>query len=411
MSTNRSKQLRDCDDADLSSRVTPRLSRRLRSSALAAVACACVVGGLSTAGAPGSPKPARAATTTLSGPPIAAGTICNYVNTWLAPRSGGRQHQGVDIIAKSGTPLLAVADGTIAKINPDYPGSSAGNHVNIKVAGGTTYFVYLHLLSFAEGLAVGNVVKTGDVIGYVGSTGSSSTPHLHFEVHPNGGAAVDPTGIVLAAGTCGSGGSNNPSGTPPTPTTPTPTTVKPPSTTKPPTTTTRPPNASATAGATRIRPTGPATTGPKPPVAPPGSATTVAPPAATNPPANTTTPPPATTAAPTVPTAPPPSLGVDVLLTGIKPAMEEVAAQVVGAPGLRGSASVVDMTVTISSYASGRGVVWPCGSPGNLEVGTPVAINVGETVVRVSVAPGAWGQICFMSDVEAAYRVTIDNYR
>jgi peptidoglycan hydrolase-like protein with peptidoglycan-binding domain len=126
---------------------------------------------------------------------------CWFSDTWKAPRSGGRQHEGVDIIAKSGTPIYAVSNGTITRIFLDRPGSLGGNAVRLTASDGT-YFHYAHLSAFAEGTSLGATVVAGQVIGYNGSTGSSSTPHLHFEYHPGGGAAVNPYPLIKAIDGC-----------------------------------------------------------------------------------------------------------------------------------------------------------------------------------------------------------------
>lgn len=126
---------------------------------------------------------------------------CGYGDTWNAPRSNGRRHEGVDIIAARGNLLYAVADGTISTQYWDYAGRSSGNGLKITAADGT-YFVYLHLSGFAPGIERGTEVKAGDVIGFVGTTGSSATPHLHFEIHPGGGAAVNPYPYVRAIDDC-----------------------------------------------------------------------------------------------------------------------------------------------------------------------------------------------------------------
>lgn len=126
---------------------------------------------------------------------------CNYGDTWGYPRPGGRRHLGVDIIAANGKLVYATDDGTITKTYIDYPGSVPGNGVRLTRADGT-YMFYAHMTGFADGIVVGVPVVAGQVIGFVGSTGSSSTPHVHFEVHPFGGAAVNPYPIVKAIDAC-----------------------------------------------------------------------------------------------------------------------------------------------------------------------------------------------------------------
>ena len=154
---------------------------------------------------------------------------CWFGDTWQAPRPGGRKHEGVDIIAKSDTPLYAANNGRISRQSFDRVGSLGGNTITLTAADGT-YFYYAHLSTFADGIGVGSEVVAGQVIGYVGSTGSSSTPHLHFEYHPYGGAAVNPYPAVKVIDGCKIT-------TPPT--TIPPTTI-PPTTTTPPTTTIAP---------------------------------------------------------------------------------------------------------------------------------------------------------------------------
>ncbi|MGA9275639.1 peptidoglycan-binding protein [Ilumatobacter sp.] len=129
------------------------------------------------------------------------GGNCFFGDTWQAARGNGRTHEGVDIIASEGTNLYAVVDGTISKQYWDQPGLLSGNGVRVQQANGT-YFTYLHMKGFAPGIKVGAKVKAGDLIGWVGNTGSSATPHLHLEIHPNGGAAINPYPYVKAMNGC-----------------------------------------------------------------------------------------------------------------------------------------------------------------------------------------------------------------
>lgn len=127
--------------------------------------------------------------------------LCSYENTWHAPRGTERLHLGVDILAKEGNLLYAVADGTITKLYTVGTDKLAGNGVRLALADGT-YFFYGHMQKLADGITVGTKVKAGQVVGYLGKTGATNTPHLHIEVHPLGGAAIDPTPVMAAVDAC-----------------------------------------------------------------------------------------------------------------------------------------------------------------------------------------------------------------
>ena len=91
-------------------------------------------------------------------------------------------HTGVDYAAPTGTPVMTIGDGVV--VEKGYKGAG-GNTVKIKHNSVYTT-AYLHLSKYASGLKVGQRVKQGDVIGYVGSTGRSTGPHLDFRVWKNG---------------------------------------------------------------------------------------------------------------------------------------------------------------------------------------------------------------------------------
>lgn len=103
-------------------------------------------------------------------------------------------HLGVDYAASLGTPVFAIGDGKVIKAN--YSGA-AGNYVKIKHNGVYTTG-YMHLWKFEKGIRLGAYVKQGQLIGYVGSTGRSTGPHLDFRMWKNG-QAVDPLKVELPA--------------------------------------------------------------------------------------------------------------------------------------------------------------------------------------------------------------------
>ena len=90
-------------------------------------------------------------------------------------------HKGMDFSAKSGTPIYATGDGLVKKA--DAKVSGFGNHIEINHGYGYLT-LYAHLSKYK--VKAGQKVKRGDIIGYVGSTGRSEAPHLHYEVHKNG---------------------------------------------------------------------------------------------------------------------------------------------------------------------------------------------------------------------------------
>ncbi|MBZ4020360.1 M23 family metallopeptidase, partial [Streptomyces purpurogeneiscleroticus] len=93
-------------------------------------------------------------------------------------------HSGIDFPVSYGTPVMAATDGTVVtKWNPAY-----GNMIELTAPDGTeTWYCHLSSAKIRSG-----TVKAGDVIGYSGNSGNSTGPHLHFEVHPDGGDAIDP---------------------------------------------------------------------------------------------------------------------------------------------------------------------------------------------------------------------------
>ncbi|HMF82758.1 MAG TPA: peptidoglycan DD-metalloendopeptidase family protein [Acidimicrobiia bacterium] len=125
---------------------------------------------------------------TLGPPELVDGMICPlpgsaYANDFGAPRSG-HTHQGNDMFAPTGTPELAIVNGNVTY------GDGGGGGMGAYIAGddGNRY-VYYHLSQY---VGPPRHVTAGEVIGKVGSTGDATGPHLHFEIHPAGGAAADP---------------------------------------------------------------------------------------------------------------------------------------------------------------------------------------------------------------------------
>ena len=126
---------------------------------------------------------------------------CSFSDTYGATRSGGRFHEGVDVIAKAGQWVYAVKDGTLTKQYHTTASSLSGNGWRLTASDGT-YFFYAHLSAFAPGLTVGSAVRAGQIIGQVGMTGNAPIPHLHFEVHPGGGPSINPTATIRAVDGC-----------------------------------------------------------------------------------------------------------------------------------------------------------------------------------------------------------------
>jgi murein DD-endopeptidase MepM/ murein hydrolase activator NlpD len=118
----------------------------------------------------------------------------SFIDSWGFPRSGGRRHKGVDMFASRGTPIYAVQAGTARASTNGLGGRSV--HLT-STAGHRYYYAHLDRWAFSGTKRVGQ----GEVVGYVGSSGNaaSSSPHLHFEIRPGGGAAVNPYPTVRAA--------------------------------------------------------------------------------------------------------------------------------------------------------------------------------------------------------------------
>lgn len=148
-----------------------------------------------------APQPVTTTTVAASPPPPDPGVrfcpvdgVTAFSDTWGAPRSGGRTHQGVDMLAVRGTPAVAIEAGTVARLRS---GGLGGVTVWLRGDSGDSFY-YAHLDGWAPGLSRGKRLAGGEVLGFVGTTGNApaSIPHLHFEHHPGGGGAVNPYPLV-----------------------------------------------------------------------------------------------------------------------------------------------------------------------------------------------------------------------
>ena len=128
--------------------------------------------------------------------PMSAGVLRSGFGSRVHPILGTRRmHTGVDFAAPRGTPILAAGNGVVEKAGRT---SGYGNLIVLKHTNGYET-AYAHQSSFAKGIAPGVRVRQGQIIGYVGSTGLSTGPHLHFEIRVNK-SAVDPLRVRLPRG-------------------------------------------------------------------------------------------------------------------------------------------------------------------------------------------------------------------
>ena len=120
----------------------------------------------------------------------------SFSDDWGDPRSGGRTHEGTDLIAPYGAPLVAIENGVIDQAS-DVDEGLGGITIWLRGDSGNRYF-YAH--NSVNAAHVGDRVAVGQVIGYIGDTGNArnSVPHLHFEIHPGGGEAVNPYPTVAS---------------------------------------------------------------------------------------------------------------------------------------------------------------------------------------------------------------------
>jgi peptidoglycan LD-endopeptidase LytH len=119
----------------------------------------------------------------------------DLADTWGAPRSGNRRHEGIDIFAPLGRPVLSTTKGLVFKVGEN----DLGGHVVRVLGPGWQWHYYAHLDRFAD-IKPGSIVQQGSVLGYVGNTGNAiGTPyHLHYGVYRFLGGARNPYPLLAA---------------------------------------------------------------------------------------------------------------------------------------------------------------------------------------------------------------------
>lgn len=174
------------------------IAREKAAARRAAQARAAAAASSSSAAAPsGGSGGGSGSTPVRGGVACPVGTPRSYIDSWGAPRSGGRSHKGTDILAPRGTPTPAYESGVVSRMSSN---SLGGISLYIRGDSGNLYY-YTHLSGYA-GVSVGQRVSAGQVVAYVGATGNArGINHLHFEVRPGGGGNVNPYPYVRRA--CG----------------------------------------------------------------------------------------------------------------------------------------------------------------------------------------------------------------
>ncbi|HVF06084.1 MAG TPA: M23 family metallopeptidase [Frankiaceae bacterium] len=190
----RQTQLLDQADAELRAHVEAEAAkaRAIAAEALARAQAAAAAAATATAGGVVMDGPAYAAPAGRYACPV--GATRSFVDTWGAPRSGGRRHQGTDVFAPYGSPAYAVVDGVVDKWGN---GGLGGITLWLRADNGDRFYYAHNTMNIAT---VGTRVQAGDVIARVGTTGNAATtpPHIHFEAHPGGGAARNPYPFLKA---------------------------------------------------------------------------------------------------------------------------------------------------------------------------------------------------------------------
>lgn len=148
------------------------------------------------------PGPVPVATPSLSSYPPPPDTTfvfpvvggASFTNDWGGTRPGGRVHQGIDLFAKESTPVVAEVNGVIFNVGWNDVG---GWRYWIRDQWGNEYY-HAHLSAFSPAAVEGSQVEAGTVLGFIGNTGDAKTtpPHMHYEIHPAGGAAIPPFSYV-----------------------------------------------------------------------------------------------------------------------------------------------------------------------------------------------------------------------
>lgn len=193
--------------------IAPSTTPRVDAAAADGTAPASAVAPIETPPVPPSPaSPPESPAALPATPTDAAGSLLIPVQGIAAPalldtfndaRSEGRRHDAIDIMAPAGTPVLAVADGRIEKLFLSDRGGITLYQFN---PARTRAYYYAHLQRYADGIAEGQALRRGQVLGYVGATGNAdpSAPHLHFAVFALGpearwweGTALNPYPMLV----------------------------------------------------------------------------------------------------------------------------------------------------------------------------------------------------------------------